>query len=218
MLIGMTGYAQHGKNTAGEKLVRDYGFQQFAFADALRSMAAALNPIVRTNDGIAEYDYRYTEAINELGYEEAKKLPELRRILQVLGTEVMRDLFGQDVWVNLLERELRLAEVIDDDGYGTFNGPNHGVITDVRFHNEAALVQRLGGKMIRVRRVVELNGLGELTDFDNGMSKDHPSEAHIENLPVDYDIEALNVEDLEKNIGTIADYELKLGAFSESKA
>ena len=48
----------------------------------------------------------YREAIEERGYTEAKaEFPEVRRLLQVFGTEVGRDLFGENVWVDIMKRE-----------------------------------------------------------------------------------------------------------------
>jgi len=53
MIIGITGRARHGKNTVGDVLVRDFGFKQYGFADALKEMALRLNPWVP----YGPYDY-----------------------------------------------------------------------------------------------------------------------------------------------------------------
>ena len=123
-LIGLTGYAQHGKNTAAEILREREGYELVAFADALRELAMAADPWV-------EPDIRYSEALEQLGYEKAKsKLPEFRRFLQDLGTGV-RNILGADIWVEVVKR--RIADI-----------PGPVVITDVRFPNT--------GKLERFRR------------------------------------------------------------------
>jgi hypothetical protein len=60
-----------------------------------------------------------------------------------------------------------------------------GVITDVRFPNEEAWVHRMGGIVVRMNRT---NADG--SEYDNGVDKSHPSEAHVPNLRADYEIYA----------------------------
>jgi len=67
-----------------------------------------------------------------------------RRILQLAGTEAMRNAFGHDIWTRTLER--RAAKLSDIDI----------IITDVRFPNEVDCIRRLGGCLILVERPVEL--------------------------------------------------------------
>jgi hypothetical protein len=205
MLIGLTGRAQHGKDTAGSVLAKEYRFAKFAFADALRDAVWTLNPWVQYREPPANEIIDYRTALNQYGYEEAKKLPEVRRLLQVMGTEVARNIFGADCWVEALQRKLM---TFDNDPMMTSGGfewnQEHAVITDVRFPNEAAFVKRYGGVVIRVKRLNE-----DLSPFDNGLGTDHPSERYVDSLPVDYELEALSVEDLEKNIRIVAEYELR---------
>jgi dephospho-CoA kinase len=57
-VIGLTGYAQTGKDTVGEILVRDHGFKRVAFADAVRECVYALNPLIPTlfGQGFAQHE------------------------------------------------------------------------------------------------------------------------------------------------------------------
>jgi hypothetical protein len=158
-IIGLTGYAQHGKNTVAE-VFEDLGYRPVAFADALREMARRLDPWVGAGH------LRYSELLNGVGYEEAKKNPEVRRLLQVLGTECVRDIIGENAWVQALFKNV-------------FPGERY-VITDVRFPNEARAVTQAGGEVWKVTRL----------GFDNGLGVDHPSEAHIGKLP--YHVEFVN--------------------------
>jgi dephospho-CoA kinase len=81
VIIGLSGYARSGKDTVAELLVLNYGFKRMAFADGIREALSALNPIL--HDGM-----RLNEVVKEYGWELAKSKDEVRRLLQVLGTEV----------------------------------------------------------------------------------------------------------------------------------
>lgn len=169
-LVGVTGYAQHGKDTLGQHLVERYGFTRYGFADALKSMALALNPhILQSWNGDGVIAQRLREVVGTHGWEGAKREGEVRRFLQVLGTEGVRDHIGEESWVNALA--LRLEQ----------DGCERAVICDVRFPNEAAWVHRMGGVMVRVMRVDPETSL----PFDNGLGVGHASEALIDKLPYD---------------------------------
>jgi len=135
MIVGVTGYARHGKDTTGNFLVENYGFLRYAFADQLKSMAITLNPIVRTFT-FPKHAERLATLVALVGWDKAKENTEVRRFLQVLGTEAVRDHLGQDAWVDALDKKLNEDEVTRD---------NDVVITDVRFHNEAQFIKRNDG-------------------------------------------------------------------------
>jgi hypothetical protein len=171
-LIGITGYAQHGKDTIGKRLVEAHGFTRFAFADALKSMALVLDPIVHeVPEGLDASVSGLSWTVDRGGWEEAKKNPEVRRFLQVLGTEAVRDHLGEDSWVRALEKSW------------IESGVENAVVTDVRFPNEAEWIHRQGGTLVRIRRV----NPGDWTIFNNGLGFDHPSERHVAALPADVD-------------------------------
>lgn len=125
--------------------------------------------------------------IEEIGYEEAKKrYPEYRELLQRMGTEVGRELYGESFWVD------RVLSQILVDGHVAKNAcgevvftqvPGDFVITDVRFPNEADAVQSVGGKIYKVVRP------------GTGAVNSHISDTGIDNLPTDGEI--LNDCDLE---------------------
>lgn len=163
-IIGITGYAQHGKDSlaAGLGLV---GYERLGFADELKDMALDIDPLVDCPECCGSWDLaRLSTIVGVEGWEEAKKAAEVRRFLQKLGTQA-RNHIGPDVWVQALER--RWLE----------SGWTNIVIPDVRFPNEAAWVHKNGGVMVRIAR----------PDFDNGVGTDHPSEASVEDLPVDFE-------------------------------
>lgn len=170
-VVGLTGYAQSGKDTAASFLV-DEGFTRLAFADILRQSVYNLNPVGSVaRESVREDWGRVQTIVDEHGWEYAKvKYPEIRYLLQRFGTEVGRDLYGVDFWVE------RVVSQIEFDG--------DYVITDVRFPNEEQAVHLIGGKVFKIVRP----GTGAV----NG----HASEAYVDSMPVDGII--MNEGDLEQ--------------------
>lgn len=137
--IGVCGRKRTGKDTFADYVIDAYGYRRLGFADPLREMADRLNPLV----GEDEFGpLRYSEALAAYGYEVAKDLfPEVRRVLQVLGTEAVRGVLGEDVWVDHLAKRVEAAPASEPL-----------VITDVRFPNEANRLRSLGFVVIRLTR------------------------------------------------------------------
>jgi hypothetical protein len=134
-LIGLTGYARSGKDTVGRYLVQEHGFTRLAFADAVRDAVLTFDAPVKT-----EYGYvRLSHIIHSDGWDAAKvRYDEVRRQLQVMGTEVGRMLFGENVWVDIVKQKMEGLDLV--------------VITDVRFANEADFIHEYGGLVWRVER------------------------------------------------------------------
>lgn len=130
MIIGLSGYARSGKDSVAELLVLNYGFKRVAFADGIRQALVALNPLIGS--------LRLNDIVGEHGWEVAKSTDEVRRLLQVMGTEVGRKLIHEDVWV------WRLFNQINED--------DRIVIPDVRFPNEANMIKSRDGQVWRINR------------------------------------------------------------------
>lgn len=129
-VIGLAGYMRSGKSTAAAHLVDVHGFVPVNFADALREALAVLDPIVNP------WGTRYSTVFDRYGYDEAKSAyPEVRRLLQVLGTEVGRNILGADVWVHAWRRRVVAL------------GSASVVAADVRFPNEARAIRDAGGEV-----------------------------------------------------------------------
>ena len=149
MILGFAGYAGSGKNEAA----RGLGWPTFAFADQLRAMLLRLNPILgETFKGDA---IRLSALVDISGWEDVKRgWPEVRRLLQELGMAA-RELVAADVWLWPVQDEL------DEIIYGTdawkSYPPDYSLaqacVTDVRFPNEAKLIQReFHGKLLWIER------------------------------------------------------------------
>jgi len=128
-LIGLCGYAGSGKDCAAEALTA-IGWQRVAFADAVRDVALAIDPIVDSDDR------RLHDIISIGGWAMAKQYREVRRLLQAIGTEAGRKILGANVWVDTAMRNV--------------NGDT--VFTDVRFPNEVAAIRERGGVIVRICR------------------------------------------------------------------
>jgi hypothetical protein len=135
MLIGLTGKAQAGKDTVAAHLVNNYGFTRVAFADSLREMLYALDPIV-AEDGLGYI--RLVELVDSLGWDEAKQVPEVRALLQRMGTDAVRAQ-DENFWVR------RACEKIVSAG-------GNVVVTDVRFPNEADAIGFMEGTVVEITR------------------------------------------------------------------
>jgi hypothetical protein len=169
MLIGLSGYARSGKDTVAQFIIDDYGFVRRAFADKLKAALIRLNPMVdyvSPTSGKTEW-FRLTDAIRYYGGLESLKSnsPELRALMQRLGTEVGRDTFGTNFWV--------------DQALGEVFGGLDIVVTDVRFENEVDAIRNRGGVVWRISRsgVAPVNGHSSETaidhvDFDRYISND----------------------------------------------
>ena len=139
-VIGLTGYARSGKDTAVSFLV-EKGFVRVSFADALREAALALDPIIplefEASGSVSPFTacMRLSELVAGEGWERAKEFSEVRRTLQRIGTEAGRDIHGIDCWVNIAA----------DKASRALEAGKSVAFSDVRFSNELAAIVRLAG-------------------------------------------------------------------------
>lgn len=147
-IIGLTGYAQSGKDTVANILVEKYGYKRIAFADKIRDFLYAMNPLVACSPS------GYLQGLVDLvGWDKAKQEPQVRMLLQNVGVAA-REVIAEDIWIISA-----LANVGVDDKI---------VIADVRFENEAEILKSLGGQIWRVKRlgVEAVNGHISETQMD----------------------------------------------------
>lgn len=150
MIIGITGFKRSGKSTVAEILADDFGFQIIALADKLRSVLLGANPYVTST-------VRLDEIIRAQGWEKAKDMfPEVRRLMQDLATEGVRDNLGPDTWLDAWQNSLPYDTVTEQtiDGSVVYEHRIYGraATPDVRFLNEIERIRSIGGVIWRVER------------------------------------------------------------------
>ena len=130
-LLGITGKARSGKDTAADFLVAN-GWVRYRFADPLKAA-------IRVMFGLTEV---HTDGV----YKE-RPIPWLgvspRQLMQTLGTEWGREMIRDDIWLRVADKIL--IDVEDQGAIGV-------VIPDVRFPNEAAWIRNHGGTVVELKR------------------------------------------------------------------
>lgn len=139
-VIGLGGKLRSGKDAVADHLVANHGFKKMGMSDALHEAMLALDPWVEWHR--EDEPDRYSDIIRRKGYVEAKTYPEVRRLLQVLGTEVGRNMIGENVWVDIMGGKIRRH----------LEAGTSVVVTGIRFENEAALIRQFGGLAAWVER------------------------------------------------------------------
>jgi dephospho-CoA kinase len=135
-ILGLSGYAQSGKDTIADYLVKNYGYTKISFADPIRKALYALNPKVNIADMLG---VSLAAVVDGLGWENVKaESPDARELLQRMGTEVGRELFGKDFWVNQAMLKAREHDKV--------------VFADVRFENEVQAILEASGAVWRVSK------------------------------------------------------------------
>lgn len=144
-IIALSGFARSGKDEAAKALVEEFGFIQIAFADKLRDMLYQLNPIVEQYPDTHFVGKMNTVCVQNVidqygwdGYKETPYGPEIRRLLQRLGTEAGRQTLWDSIWIDAAFTNL------PDDA--------RVVVSDARFINEFEAVRERGGEIWRIER------------------------------------------------------------------
>lgn len=171
-IIGITGKKFNGKDTLGNYFVEQMNYKRIAFADPLKDACKCI--------------FGFTE---EQLYGDKKEVVDdfwritPRQTLQFVGTDLFRNNMnklipdiGNDIWVEVVRK--KIITELEKNPNTCF------VITDIRFQNELDMIHQLGGKVIRVKR-------NSLNNYDD----QHQSEAFIDKLQVDYEINNDNTKD-----------------------
>ena len=231
MIIGLSGKMQSGKNTVASIIqyliyqdktehpslslnsflnntfIGDSysGFIQKSFATKLKQIVSILIGIpVEDLEKQEVKDSRLPECWHKFDDNNHYVEPDnVRELLQILGTDLLRNQLHQNVFVNALFADYtskKYSVGIDKYGHQTIvdKYPNW-IITDCRFKNELQAIKDSGGITIRVNRLNSTNQNGHT--YINKKDRTHPSELALDNAEFDYVID---------NNGTIEELVIKV--------
>lgn len=125
LVIGFTGFARSGKDTAATYFLGQENYVKYSFAYPIKEM-------LRIGFGLTESELEggnKEEPLTRLGLDKSP-----RQLMQTMGTEWGRVMIDSEVWLKLAQRNW---ELLRDNG-------KNMIITDVRFENEAEFVRKNG--------------------------------------------------------------------------
>jgi hypothetical protein len=173
LLIAVSGKLGSGKDYVAD-LIKRYLVDQLvvskmAFADHIK-----INVVSQEKD------------IDIMDCLEGDKSTELRRKLQVAGTEKGRSIYGSDIWIRTIENWIKLRRLRDD------GVPHVVIVPDCRFPNEADWICEHRGLLIRIDAPTRTEqALQQESDGNIGAYlaiKNHVSETMLDDYVFEYRI------------------------------
>lgn len=150
-ILGFTGKAGAGKDTAAEILYNFCRCRRMSFSYPLKAMLSTM-----LGEGDSDFENREWKE---------NTLPDIgrspRELLQTLGTEWGRDLVHPDLWVLLAAKRVKKD--------GTLSAT---VFTDVRFPNEEKWIRRMGGVVVRIERPSGTTNVGKHSSESQNLHAD----------------------------------------------
>lgn len=139
-VIGLVGFIGSGKGTVGNILVDEFDYKQESFANSLKDAVSLIFGWDRDLlEGVTNESRVWREQKDEWWSDRLHVKVTPRWALQVIGTDVFRHHFHDDIWIASLENRIRKANY-------------NLVITDCRFFNEVTAIHNVGGQVIRILR------------------------------------------------------------------
>jgi hypothetical protein len=138
MFVGVVGFIGSGKGAVGDILSK-FGFEKISFGSHLKDVTSVMfgwDRKLLEGDTVESREFR--EKIDLFWSKKLNREFTPRLALQLMGTEVGRNVFGADLWIHALENKID-----KDENY---------VITDVRFQNEIDWIRNQKGILIEIRR------------------------------------------------------------------
>jgi len=170
MLVGLVGFIGSGKGTAGD-ILGELGFIKESFAGSVKDIASVMFGWPRhLLEGDTDESRAFREQPDEGWSKKFGRTFTPREALQKIGTEVGRDIFHQDFWVQALDAKVDFKK--------------HYVITDVRFPNEIDWIHENGGIVIEIQRGENPEWYGKLKNlkrqgFEYGFRKQMMNEFDV---------------------------------------
>jgi hypothetical protein len=191
-IIGFTGKKGVGKNFVAalvEEVLKEPKTKYIDFLDTIVEQGALADPIKEFCFSVLGLDkdimYGNDDAKNATTEYRWEKMPQwlrssigvghgpmtYRQIMQIVGTELGRDVWDKEIWVKALHRKIHRS------------GADYFLVTDVRFPNEVDAVKAWGGKVWKIDG--PQRGAVKKTDS-------HASENALNNTAIDFDAVIMN--------------------------
>lgn len=192
-IISISGKIGSGKDTVAAiimELANDRQWEVKKWAGKLKEVASLLTGIPK--EKFEDQEFKKTNLGSEWNINSNPMT--VRDLLQLLGTEAMRNGLHTDTWVNALMSEYKTDNGVDMKAEGNGDGvvaDKFWIITDTRFPNELAAITRHEGIAIKVVR-----------DSGNQIGTTHSSETALDHYE-DWDYVIDNegtIDDLRKKI------------------
>lgn len=141
MIIGICGLIGSGKGTVADILVETHNFEKLSFADKLKDGVATIFGWDRAMlEGDTDESRQWRELKDDFWSNETKMEVTPRLVLQLFGTDCMRNGFDDGIWVSTIKKKL------------LENPETNYIIPDVRFANEVDMIRDIGGEVWEVKR------------------------------------------------------------------
>lgn len=167
MIISVSGYARSGKDTMADVLIKEKGFIKMSFAKALKDICKEVFELTEEHVNGDLKDIPFPEAVRPTEAQALLLLNKIkedfvidepfseqtflsvakectfvspRDLLQRVGTDLARNILGNNVWVSILLNKIKKSQDTDI------------VITDARFPDERDSLKSLGGITVYIDR------------------------------------------------------------------
>ena len=177
-LIALTGNINSGKTTVSEYLQNTWGFTEYTFSKPIKEMALIFG---------FEHHQVYGTQVQKLEINADWSIS-AREFLQKFGTDICRESLAKTIpdmnfgeskspWIRLFE--IYIKKYIEQYPNGCI------VVSDIRFLDEAAVIKKLGGCIVRIDRVA---GIQRTNEHNIVSHNKHSSETEMLNITADFTI------------------------------
>lgn len=183
--VAFVGAMFSGKTSAAKVLVKEQGFVCLSFADPVKIVAAQM--LEQLNAYLMVYDVSSQKWTYDT-IQERKGEPQIRKLLQLVGTELGRELYGDTVWIDLLMKNAKNLPRV--------------VVDDARFPNEIEALRSEGFKIVRIMRPHQQQVAMVQERYPDTWQEvmEHPSETAWKDVEFDHIIFAKDLDELRERV------------------
>lgn len=141
MILSVTGLQGSGKDTIADYLVKKHNYTQISFAGTLKDILAVIFGWDREMLEGKTKEAREARNVVDKWWSTRLNIPDFtpRKALTLIGTDVLRNHFNDNLWIYCLEKKLTSIE-------------GDIIISDARYLNELNMLKKIGCKTLNVIR------------------------------------------------------------------